>query len=331
MWCVIQIECTIAPLPILKLLNLGTLNHYCLMTTKSIAQANSKLWWAAIKPPMYSVAIVPILVGTAVAFAETKVINATIFSTFLVSAILIIAWLNLSNDVFDSETGIDENKAHSLVNLTGNKPLIFWLANLFLALGILGVLAIAWWQQDLTVIGLVLLCCALGYTYQGPPFRLGYQGLGEIICFITFGPLGVAAAYYSQTQTWSLMSLEASIIVGIATSLILFCSHFHQVEDDLAAGKRSPIVRLGTEKAAQLLPWFGGSIYVLTALFVALQIFPFWTLLVFASLPFALQLFRHVAENHNQPEKVRNCKFIAVAMHFWSGVLLGLGFMLPGI
>jgi len=39
--------------------------------------------------------------------------------------------MNLSNDVFDAETGIDKNKAHSLVNLTGNKPLIFWLGNLF--------------------------------------------------------------------------------------------------------------------------------------------------------------------------------------------------------
>jgi 1,4-dihydroxy-2-naphthoate octaprenyltransferase len=91
------------------------------MTTSFVEQSNSKLWLAAIKPPMYSVAIVPIWIGTAVAFAETRMIHTGIFSTFLMSAILIIAWLNLSNDVFDSETGIDENKAHSLVNLTGNK------------------------------------------------------------------------------------------------------------------------------------------------------------------------------------------------------------------
>jgi len=301
------------------------------MTTRIIEQPNSKLWLAAIKPPMYSVAIIPIWVGTAVAFAETKTMQPEIFSTFLISAILIIAWLNLSNDVFDADTGIDKNKAHSLVNLTGNKSLIFWLANLFLASGILGIVAIAWWQRDLTAPGLVLLCCALGYSYQGPPFRLGYQGLGEIICFICFGPLAVAAAYYSQAQTWSLTSLAASIIVGITTSLILFCSHFHQVEDDLAAGKRSPLVRLGTAKAAQLLVWFGGSIYGITFLFVVLRVFPVWTLLLFATLPNAIELFRHVLQYHSQPEKVSNCKFIAVSLHFWSGLLLGLGFVLPGV
>lgn len=302
------------------------------MTTKLVSypksHPTSKLWMAAIKPPMYSVAIIPIWVGTAVAFAETKILNGGIFSTFLTAAICIVAWSNISNDVFDSETGIDKNKAHSLVNLTGNKSLIFWLGNLFLALGLLGILAIAWWQKDLTIIGIILLCCALGYIYQGPPFRLGYQGLGEILCFIAYGPLAVSAAYYSQTQTWSWANLAASVIVGIITSLILFCSHFHQVKDDLVAGKRSPIVRLGTALSAQLLPWFGGSIYALTGVFVILGIFPVWTLLSWLSLPIALKLFQHVQQYHNQPEKVFNCKFIAVAMHFCSGLFLGLGFLL---
>ena len=302
------------------------------MTTELLERPNSpsksKLWMAAIKPPMYSVAIIPIGLGTAVAVAETKTFHSAIFYTFLFSSILILAWMNMSNDVFDSETGIDVNKAHSLVNLTGNKSLIFWLANLFLAIAILGIAAISWWQQDLTVTATVLLCCALGYTYQGPPFRLGYQGLGEIICFITFGPLAFSAAYYSQTQSWSLTNLAASAIVGISTSLILFCSHFHQVEDDLAAGKRSPIVRIGTARGAQLLPWICGSIFAPVPLFVALGMFPIPTLLIFASLPFAIQLCRHVGTYHDQPQKVSNCKFIAVNLHFWSGLMLGLGFIL---
>jgi 2-carboxy-1,4-naphthoquinone phytyltransferase len=298
------------------------------MTTRQIANPQIKLWMAAIKPPMYSVAIMPIWVGTAVAFAETKSLNLVVFSTFIAAAILILAWENISNDVFDSETGIDQNKHHSLVNLTGNKLLIFWLGNLCLVSGLLGIIAIAIWQKDFTVIGLILLCCALGYTYQGPPFRLGYQGLGEILCFFAFGPLAIAAAYYSQTASWSINSLAASVIVGIATSLVLFCSHFHQVKDDIAAGKRSPVVRLGTAKAAKLLSWFTGGIYPLILLFVLLGMFPVWTLLSWLSLPFGFQLCRHVQENHHLPEKVSNCKFIAVNLHFCCCLLLGLGFML---
>ena len=106
-----------------------------------------KLWLAAIKPPMYSVAIVPITTGTAVAAYETGTMHWVVFVNFLISAILILVWENLSNDVFDSETGIDKNKAHSIVNLTGNKRLIFWIGNTCLALGILGVLGISWWQD----------------------------------------------------------------------------------------------------------------------------------------------------------------------------------------
>jgi 2-carboxy-1,4-naphthoquinone phytyltransferase len=297
------------------------------MTTKLISYPNTKLWLAALKPPMYSVAIMPICVGTAIAFAETQTFNATIFTTFLGAAILILAWENLSNDVFDSETGIDENKHHSLVNLTSNKFLVFWLGNIFLVLGLLGILAITWWQKDLTVLGLILLCCALGYCYQGPPFRLGYKGLGEILCFFAFGPVGISAVYYSQTQSWSWHSLAASIIVGIATSLILFCSHFHQVKDDLAAGKLSPIVRLGTATGVKVLTGFTVSIYAINFVFVLWGIFPVWTLMSFGSLPFAFKLCRHVQEFHNQPEKVSNSKFIAVAVHFWCCLLFGLGFI----
>jgi 1,4-dihydroxy-2-naphthoate octaprenyltransferase len=287
-----------------------------------------KLWLAAIKPPMYSVAIIPITTGTAVAAYETGTMHWAVFANFLISAILILVWENLSNDVFDSETGIDRNKAHSIVNLTGNKSLIFWIGNTCLALGIIGVLGISWWQQDFVVVGLIALCCFLGYTYQGPPFRFGYRGWGEIICFFCFGPLAVSAAYYSQAQTWSLVALLASAIVGIVTSLILFCSHFHQVDDDIAAGKRSPIVRLGTSLSAQLLPWVCGSTYALVILGIGLRIFPIWTGLVLTSLPAAIKLCTWVSQHHDRPELVNNCKFIAVGLHFWSGVCLGLGFIL---
>jgi 2-carboxy-1,4-naphthoquinone phytyltransferase len=131
------------------------------MTTRVFAQTPSalppkKLWWAAIKPPMYSVAVMPIGVGSAIAFHETHRLNGAVLATFLISAVLILAWENLSNDVFDSETGVDVNKFNSVVNITGNKALIFWLANGLLGLGLLGISAIAFWQQDLTVIGLVL-------------------------------------------------------------------------------------------------------------------------------------------------------------------------------
>jgi 1,4-dihydroxy-2-naphthoate octaprenyltransferase len=49
----------------------------------------------------------------------------------------------------------------------------------------------------------------------------------------------------------SLPAAAASVLVGLTTTGILFCSHFHQIEGDLSAGKQSPLVRLGASRAFQ--------------------------------------------------------------------------------
>ncbi|MEM6869405.1 MAG: 2-carboxy-1,4-naphthoquinone phytyltransferase, partial [Cyanobacteria bacterium P01_C01_bin.121] len=288
---------------------------------------------------MYCVAVMPICVGSAVAYAETSAFRWGVFLIFSLSAILLLVWENLSNDVFDAATGIDVNKHHSLVNLTHNRPLIFWIGNAALFLGVAGILSISLLQQDATVLAMVLSCCVLGYLYQGPPFRLGYQGVGEILCFLSFGPLAVGAAYYSQVQHWDALGwahswswqsplLPAAIIVGIATTLVLFCSHFHQVEDDLKAGKRSPIVRLGTRRGAQLLPVACAAVLLSVVIAISQGGFPLSTLLLCGSIPFALRLCRHVITFHDQPERVSNSKFLAIHFHFWSGLLLTLALVL---
>lgn len=72
-----------------------------------------KLWLAALKPPMYCVAIAPICIGSAVAYRQTGQFNLGAFALFMAAAVLLLVWENLSNDVFDAATGIDKNKHHS--------------------------------------------------------------------------------------------------------------------------------------------------------------------------------------------------------------------------
>ena len=290
--------------------------------------SRQRLWLAAIKVPVYSVSVIPIIVGSSAAFEKISTFDFRIFTTFLISSILIIAWINISNDYFDADTGIDKNKPHSIVNLINNKSLIFWLSNIFLILGIGGIVVISWLQKDLTVLFMVTLCCILGYSYQGPPFRLGYKGLGEIISFITFGPIAVSASYYSQVQHFSTISLASGILIGISTSIILFCSHFHQVKDDFFAGKRSPIVFLGTKLGSIVLKVITVFLMFLVIFFPILKILPFWTFLSLLSFPVAHKLVQHVSQYHNQTSKVKNSKFIAIKFHFFSGTLLSVGLIL---
>lgn len=286
-----------------------------------------KLWLAAIKPPIYTVAVTPILVTTAAAYGEWGIFNGLTFSLFLLAAICLIAWMNLSNDVFDSDTGIDINKVSSMVNLTGNRSLILAIALGFLLIGIGCIALISYLQQDWTVVSLLTLATAIAYTYQGPPFRLGYLGIGEFVCFIAYGITGLGV-FYSQVGTLSWYGFWASIWVALTTSLILFCSHFHQATDDLAAGKKSPIVRLGTYRGAQILTYSLLGVLGLTCSLIAFGIWSPWMLITFGSTPFALGLINHVRAYHNQPEKVSNAKFFAVKFHFCSGVLLAIAYIL---
>jgi 1,4-dihydroxy-2-naphthoate octaprenyltransferase len=152
--------------------------------------------------------------------------------------------------------------------------------------------------------------------------------MGEILCFFAFGPLALSAAYYSQTQAWSIANLAASVIIGIATSLILFCSHFNQVEDDAAVGKKSPVVRLGAKRSAQLLPWICGAIYSLTVLLIVFKLFPVWSLLLLVGSPYAFKLCQSISTHYHQPKTLTYCRFIAVSLHFCTGLMLGLGFVL---
>ena len=140
-----------------------------------------KLWKQAIKWPLYSVAILPVFISGAYTlntFKEIKILNLIAFT---IAAILILIWENLTNDLFDSETGIDEFKFHSIVNLVRSKKIvsITAYASLFSGLLLIAIISIS---TSINVMLLVGACCFFGYLYQGPPFRLGYQGLGEPLC-----------------------------------------------------------------------------------------------------------------------------------------------------
>lgn len=60
---------------------------------KDVSQAT--LIWRAIKLPMYSVALVPLTVGSAAAYLQTGQFSVGRYLALLTLSILIIAWLNL--------------------------------------------------------------------------------------------------------------------------------------------------------------------------------------------------------------------------------------------
>lgn len=334
-------------------------------STKPITQTRRQLWFAALKPPMYTVAITPMAVGSLAYFNDSKNFFFYPLLTLLLMSICIIAWLNISNDVFDFDAGVDENKPESIVNLCGAtrraRHTLLVLAFMFLGVGFYALASLCRTAIMFDRVPLVLMGLAVfgGYAYQSPPFRLGYYGLGEPITFVTW-ILSVIAAYYTQicadTAAYrqlvsrfpttlqrlqyimfrvfpspSFTLLPAAILVAFPTAIILFCSHFHQEDDDRRAGKKSPIVRLGIVRAAQLLSL---SLIVFAAMH---PIFYFtgylpWqpSCLCLVTVPRMFHLATHVNGRVSNPSSLQKCKYIAVRLHFVHGVLLSLGLYAAG-
>lgn len=306
------------------------------MAEPKVVASRYALWQAAIKWPMYSVAVMPaFLAAGALQGLELKPRWEQLI-LFLLAAVLLLAWENLSNDVFDADTGVDsKGKPHSVVNLSGRRDRVALAANCCLLLG-LALMALVAQQSHAAVLLLVLACCGIGYLYQGPPFRLSYRGLGEPLCWLAFGPLASAAALIALAPAgvfdgaaipWS-MALQLGAGPAVATSLVLFCSHFHQVEEDAKNGKNSPVVQLGSAKAAALVPWFVVACFALQWLPILRGIWPPTAFLGLIGLAPALSLIRLLERQHNQPERIIGCKFLALRFQALNGLGLALGLAL---
>ena len=75
--------------------------------TKAAANRGLELWWRAVKLPMYAVAWIPLLCAAALTYCQFGFVDWRHAGTLAAGATATVAWLNLSNDAFDSETNVD--------------------------------------------------------------------------------------------------------------------------------------------------------------------------------------------------------------------------------
>ncbi|XP_042478418.1 2-carboxy-1,4-naphthoquinone phytyltransferase, chloroplastic [Macadamia integrifolia] len=295
--------------------------------------SRATLIWRAIKLPIYTVALVPLTVGTAAAYLQAGLFSARRYFVLLFSSVLIITWLNLSNDVYDFDTGADKNKKESVVNIVGSRTGTLITAYALLIFGFMGL---AWASAEAgNIRSILLLACAIicGYVYQCPPFRLSYQGLGEPLCFSAFGPFATSAFYLMQSRRSEMHHLpltgtvlSASLLVGFTTSMILFCSHFHQVAGDLSVGKMSPLVRIGNRTGSRVVKVAIGTLYFLLFVLCLSKALPLTCLFLCAlTLPIGKLVVRYVEENHNDYAKIFMAKYYCVRLHALFGVALAAG------
>ncbi|MBC8159772.1 MAG: 1,4-dihydroxy-2-naphthoate polyprenyltransferase [Roseiflexaceae bacterium] len=255
-----------------------------------------RAWVMAARPPTLPAAIVPVLVGTAVALALGS-FQALPFLAALVAATLLQVGTNFANDYFDFKKGADTHERIGPTRVTQSgllRPgqvrnamvLTFALAALFgLYLVIVGGLPIL-------IIG--LLSIAAGVLYTGGPWPLGYNGLGDLFVFVFFGLVAVCGTVYVQAGNVPLLAVLASLPVAGIVTAILVVNNLRDARTDRLAGKRTLAVLLGTRFArAEYASLVLGAYLLLPGIWLVGGSSP-WVLLPLLTLPVAGRLLRIV-------------------------------------
>ncbi|HWA29189.1 MAG TPA: 1,4-dihydroxy-2-naphthoate polyprenyltransferase [Lacunisphaera sp.] len=208
-------------------------------------------WLEAARPKTLPAAVIPVMVGTALAAAHGSAdyISAVICLTF---SLLVQIGTNFANDYFDFVQGADTAERvgprravaagliapHAMLTATS---LVLGLA---FAVGLLLVRQGGW---ILLPIGIVSIVCAIAYT--GGPFPLGYNGLGDVFVFIFFGLVAVDTTFYVQTGRVTPDVTSCAAAVGLLAANILVANNYRDVETDARAGKKTLVVRFGRKFA----------------------------------------------------------------------------------
>src|SRR5690606_7030201 len=244
----------------------------------------------------FTASIVPVLVGTLLAAYEGH-FDFGMLVLVVVASVLVHAGSNLVNDYYDHAKGADA--PHQLGRggmiqrgLISPRAIFFYgLAPFVLAtaIGFYTVYLVGW-----PVLLFALPSLAAAYLYTGGPKPLGYVALGEVTVFIFMGPVIVAGSYFVQTGAVSWTAVLVSLPIGLLVTAILQANNIRDIDDDLAANKRTLATFIGHRWAVrEYVVLLLGSYVVLGALTLGGAI-PLGALLVFLTLPKAIELIRVV-------------------------------------
>lgn len=293
-------------------------------TPPSPPQSALRTWLQAARPATLTAAIVPVLVGTAVAHATGSLRWDTALAALL-GACAIQIGTNFANDVFDAEKGADTEARLGPVRavasglLSARAMRVAMIATFALA-ALVGSYLV--WTAGWPIVVIGVLSIASGIAYTGGPYPLGYNGLGDVFVMLFFGFVAVLGTVFVQTAQLPLLGWLASIPVGAIATAILVVNNVRDRETDVLAGKRTLVVRHG-RRFGELE--YGGLLLLahLTPLaMAALESSP-WPLLPLSSAPQAIALVRRLRTEEGAP---LNATLAATAKHLLVfGVLCAAG------
>ncbi len=286
----------------------------------------AKTWWGAIRPWSYTAAVIPVLLGAALA-AYYGVFSGWPVFLALIGSIAIQMGTNLTNDYYDFRKGADVpgtlGMGGSILrgDLTPRQVLTGAILSFLVGI-VIGLYLVSITGPFIFWLG--LLSVAAGFFYTAGPFALAYVGLGEVAVFIFMGPVMVIGSYYVQAQTVTWPVVLASLPVGLLVAAILHANNLRDLDSDRQIGKRTLATLLGRSGANMEYYLLVGGTYLSLAVMVLLGVAPWLTLISILTLPFAIRLMRVVAAE-TEPKELHPVLKQTARLHMQFGLLLVIG------
>jgi len=231
---------------------------------EKIKRNSVKAWVLASRPKTLTGALIPVIVGSALAFTDGQFVwlPALICATF--AGLMQIA-ANLINDLFDYLKGTDREDrlgperacAQGWITPGAMKKGILFTVALACLIGS-SLLFYAGWE--LIIVGAV--CVLFAFLYTTGPYPLSYNGWGDLLVILFFGFVPVGGTYYVQALTLTSDVVIASLVCGLIVDTLLVVNNYRDREADLKSGKRTVVVRFGEP--------FGRYLYLLLGVVAAL-------------------------------------------------------------
>jgi 1,4-dihydroxy-2-naphthoate octaprenyltransferase len=274
------------------------------MSVAAVAVSGPRIWLLAARPATLPAAVVPVIVGTGAALHGNHTLNLPVFIPTLLAALLIQIGTNFANDVFDFRRGADTAERLGPLRVTQGGLVTpqqvltatFVTFGLALLVGIY-LVAIGGWP----ILAIGVICVLSGLLYTGGPWPFGYHGLGDLVCFLTFGVLAVLGTAYLQVQQITSLDLWASIPVGCLVTAILIVNNLRDIDTDRQVGKTTLAVILG--RTATRIE-YAVSVVVAYAVVIGLGLTGMvgtWWWLPLLSLPLGIWLVRYVSQTEGRP------------------------------
>ena len=286
-------------------------------------------WLHAFRIPTLAASVVPVLVGTALAWRHGTSRPLAALAA-LIGAVAIQIGTNLANDLYDFQKGADAPGRIGPPRVLPHG----WLSagevrtGMILSFAIATVAGLYLWKVagwPVVAIGVASIAAGIGYT--AGPFALAYVGLGDLAVFLFFGFVAVLGTYYVQAGAIHPEAILAAIPVGALATAILIVNNVRDIDRDRVAGKRTLAVILGRRGArAEFLALLIAAYAVPLGLW-AQGLRSAWILLPFATGSLAMRALHEVREREDGPA-LNRALLDTARLHALFGVLFAAGIAL---